>query len=498
MPEFLASNPILVIVGVVVVFFILMLIIASRYVKVGPNKALIISGGRRGIRLLKGGGTFVWPVIEQVQELSLEVFTLNIKMSEVYTITGVPIIVEAVSQVKVGGDENSIRTSSEQFLNKNINDVIRIMLLTMEGHLRAIVGTMTVEDIYKNREQFAQKVQEVAATDLSNMGLKIISFTLQHITDDHGYLDALGKPRTAQVLRDATIGKAIAESEASQKSAIAQQAAKEVEYAAQAKIAEAQRSYQLKQAEYEADVNRKKAEFQITVNERKAEADLAYNIQTAKTAQVLKEQETRTAELEAKRKEQELLATTIKPAEAERRKIETVADANRYRFEIESKGQAEATRNINFAEADAQKAKGFASAEVIQAQGQAEATSQKAQGLAKADVILAQGQAEAQAMQKKAEAWKSYNEAAIIETLIAKLPEIAKAVSEPLSKTEKIVVVSMDGSAGTGVSKITRDVTQVIAQVPPLLEALSGVDLTKLIKNLPKMGDNPSDGKKKE
>jgi flotillin len=476
MIEFFTS-PVGIATGLVVIFIVFVIAMAKRYVKVGPNEALIISGGGKGVRLVKGGGTFVWPIIEQAQTLSLELITLVIKTPAVYTEIGVPIIIEGVAQVKVGGNETSIRTAAEQFLSKSPQDMLTVIHQTLEGHLRAIVGQMTVENIYRNREAFGQRVQEVAASDLANMGLQIVSLSIKEITDEHGYLDALGKPRIAQVQRDATIGEAVAQSEAAQKSAQARQAAKEAEFAAAAKIAESQRDFELKQAEYVANVEQKKAEFQVSVNVKRAEQDLAYDIQKAQTAQVLKEKETRTAELEAKRKEMELMATIIKPAQAKQQEIQTIADAERYKLETVARGQSDATKNIGIGDAEANRAKGLAIAEI-----------NKAQGLAGADVVLATGQSEATAMAKKAEAWRAYNEAAIAQMFIERLPEIVRAVSEPLAKVEKIVIVnSGGGDAGVGASKITKDIVDIVAQVPTILEATAGVNLKSLTEQIPKL-----------
>lgn len=475
-------NPVMVVSAIVVAFFILSFVVLKRYTKVGPNEALIVSGFR-GVKIVKGGGIFVFPMVEQVQRISLEIFTLNIKTPEVYTVTGVPIILEAVAQIKVGGDETAIRTAAEQFLSKDRADMMRVMLQTLEGHLRAIVGTMTVEDIYKNREAFAQRVQEVAASDLANMGLHIVSFALQHITDEHGYLDALGKPRTAEVLRDAQIGEARSMSEATQKKAQAEQAAKEAEYIAQTKIAESKKDFETKQAEYIASVEQKKAEYQVAVNTKRAESDLAYDIQKARTAQLLKEQEIKTTQLEAQRKEVDLLATIVKPAEAERKRIETLSEAEKYRQTIEAQGRADAIKSMATGEAEAIKAKGMGEGQAI-----------RAKGLAEAEVVLAKGESEATAMDKKAQAWKQYNEAAVAQLVIEKLPEIVRGVSEPLSKTEKIVIVNTGGSDGTGVSKVTRDVTNIVAQLPPIIAGLTGVDLHQLVQALPKTLQKPQQG----
>jgi flotillin len=476
-----------IVIAFVVVFFLALLVWASRYTKVGPNEVLIVSGRRHtvvggdgrtskvGFRITRGGGTFVMPVVERVDILSLELMTIDVKTPEVYTVQGVPIMVDGVAQVKVRGDDVSIRTAAEQFLSKSQSDIMNVALQTLEGHLRAILGTMTVEEVFKNRETFAGRVQEVAATDMANMGLAIVSFTIRDIRDKQGYLDALGKPRTAQVKRDAVIGQAEADRDATIKSAQAEQVGKTAKFTADTGIASASRDYQMNLAEYQASVNQKKAE-----------SDLAYDLQRYKTAQLVKKEEVQVAvvekealigvqEQEIKRRQKELEATIQKPAEAEREKVRTLADAEKYRLETEAAGRAASIRQQGLAEADIVKAKGFAEAE-----------SSKAKGLAEAAVILAQGEAMAEAMRKKAEAWQQYGEAAIVQTIAELLPQLAKNVAEPLSRIEKMIVInSGNGGPGQGgASKITKDVADIVSQLPPIVEGLTGVDLVKMIQKL--------------
>jgi len=474
------------IVGIVFVVFVFMMVWASRYTKVGPNQVLVVSGRQyrmtdadgsqhvRGFRIVKGGGTFVFPVIEKVDILSLELLTIDVQTPEVYTSKGVPVKVDGVAQIKVKGDDISIATAAEQFLSKDTAAIMNIAMQTMEGHLRAILGTMTVEEIYQNRDAFAQKVQEVAAGDMANMGLGIVSFTIRDIRDTQGYLDALGKPRIAQVKRDAQIAQAEADRDAMIKSSQATQAGQEAKFAADTKIAEAQRDYQSNVAQYQA-----------AVNQKKAEADLAYDLQKFKTGQLVKAEEVQVQiiekqkqielqQQEIQRKQRELEANVQKPADAERYKVETLANATKFQLETEAAGAASAA-----------KAKGFANADVFKATGIAEAEANKARGLAEAAVIEAQGKASAEAMRLKAESFKQYNEAAVIEMIVRVLPEVAGKVSEPLSKTEKIVIINSGNGPGGGASKITGDVTQIIAQLPPVLESLTGVKFEKLLEQVP-------------
>ncbi|HKI72345.1 MAG TPA: SPFH domain-containing protein, partial [Verrucomicrobiae bacterium] len=430
-------------------------VVLSRYTKVGPNEVLIVSGKKhryadpdgtvktRGFRIVKGGGTFVYPVVEKVDILSLELLTIDVQTPEVYTSKGVPVKVDGVAQIKVKGDDISIATAAEQFLGKNTDEIRNIATQTLEGHLRAILGTMTVEEIYQNRDAFASKVQEVAAGDMANMGLGIVSFTIRDIRDTQGYLDALGKPRIAQVKRDAQIAQAEADRDAMIKSSQATQAGQEAKFAADSKIAEAQRDYQSNVAQYQA-----------AVNQKKAEADLAYDLQKFKTGQLVKAEEVQVQIIEKQkqielqqqeisRKQRELEANVQKPADAERYKVETLANAKKFQLETEAAGAASAS-----------KATGFANADVAKATGIAEAEANKARGLAEAAIIEAQGKATASAMQQKAESFKQYNEAAVIEMIVRMMPEVAGRISEPLSKTEKIVIINSGSGPGGGASKL--------------------------------------------
>jgi flotillin len=473
--------------AVVFVFFTFVAIWANRYMKVGPNQVLVISGRKHrvvdpdgavrevGFKIRKGGGVFVLPVFEKVDILSLELLTIDVQTPEVYTSKGVPVRVDGVAQIKVKGDDVSISTAAEQFLSKTTDEIKNVATQTMEGHLRAILGTMTVEDIYQNRDAFASKVQEVAAGDMANMGLGIVSFTIRDIRDGQGYLEALGKPRIAQVKRDAVIAQAEADRDSMIRSAQATQAGQEAKFLADTKIAEAQRDYQSNVAQYQA-----------TVNQKKAEADLAYDLQKYKTGQLVKAEEVQVSIIEKQkqielqqqeilRKQRELEANVQKPADAERYKVETLANARKFQLEAEAGGAAAAT-----------KATGFANADVAKATGIAEAEANKARGLAEAAIIEAQGKATAEAMRMKADSFKQYNEAAVVEMIIRILPDIAGKISEPLSKMEKMVIInSGNGLNGGGASKLTGDVTQIVAQLPPVIESLTGIKLEKLLEQVP-------------
>lgn len=488
------------VVGAVVLILVIAFVF-SRWYKAGPNEVLVISGGLRpggpgskGPTLVRGGGKFVWPFLFRVDHLSLEIMSINVQTPEVYTVQGVPVIVDGIAQVKVDNTEEAIRTAAEQFLGKSVVEIQNIALETLEGHLRAVLGTLTVEEIYMERDKFASRVQEIATADMANMGLRIVSFTIKNITDRNGYLDALGKPRTAQVKRDAIIGQAEADRDATIRSAEANREGQIAKLGADTRVAEADRDYRMNLQDYEASVNR-----------RRAESELAYDIQHNITMQTSKAEEVKiqvveregqiaVQEKEITRQERELDATVRKPAEAERFKIETLAEAQSNKLQREAEGRANAERKEGTAAADVIKVRGLAEAEIIKAKGLAEGEAIRAKGLAQAEVIRAEGLATAEANRAKAESWQYYNQAAIAELLIESLPNIAREVSAPLSKTDKITIVSQGGpDSQMGASKLTRDVTSIISSLPPVVQNLTGVDLGELLKKLPAVRDQFKD-----
>ncbi|MGD8626929.1 MAG: SPFH domain-containing protein, partial [Anaerolineae bacterium] len=482
---------IFVVAGGLFTLFVLAGFYASRYKKVGPNQVLVVSGRKRaivnpvtgqkevvGFRVVKGGGTFIIPVLERVDVLSMEILTIEVEVRSVYTIQGVPVHVDGVAQIKIRGDDASIYTAAEQFLSKGPEGIVYVAHETLAGHLRAILGMLTVEEIYRDRDAFAQKVLEVSGGDLANMGLEIVSFVIKDIRDDKEYLESLGRTRTAEVKRDAvkgeaeaqrdaTIAQANAARDATIQSAQARQEGETAKYQAETKIAESQKSYRVQKAHYDEESNREEVKAQLSSTLQEKITNQQITAQEVQIEVVAKQKQIEVQEQEVQRKARELEATVQKPAEAERYRIETLASAHKYQTETEAAGEAEATR--------------------LQGKGSADAA--KAQGLADAEVIQAKGFAEAQAMEKKAEAWQQYNQAAIIQQLIEALPQVAEAIAQPLAQTDRIVVISNGSDGGAGTSKVTADVTNIIAQVPATLEALTGVDLVDALKTLFGLGE---------
>jgi flotillin len=483
--------------------------------KAGPNEVLVVSGRGR-VKFITGGADMVVPLFHTWNRLSLEVMTLDVTTPEVYTSQGVPVIVDGVAQIKIKKDEASLHSAAERFLGKPPDEIARIALETVQGHLRAILGTLSVEDIYKNRDQFAQKVQEISAGDLANMGLGIDSFTIRDIRDKHGYLEALGKPRIAEVKRDAAIAEAVAlkeaaiaqadaERETRQRQAEAQRLAKEAEASRDAAVAEANAAKTRREAEAGAGAHKAAevanflaaeaiAEQQRLANIKKAEAEMAYELQK-KTMEIQVQQQ------EIQRRERELDATIKRAADAKRYEIETLAEAERRRIEMAAAAEKSKLTTV----ADGERARGIAAADVVKAQGLAEAESQRARGLAEAQVREAQGLAEAEArkaqgiadataMEKKAEAWQKYNEAAVMQILAPILPEIARAVAEPLSRIDRITMVNTGNGQDPGMSRITGEVAKVIATMPTVVESLTGVKISELIESMRAAGHVSGDG----
>jgi flotillin len=420
-----------------------------------------------------GGRSFVWPVLERVDHLFLEIMTIEVTTPDVPTSQGVPVTVDGVAQIKIGSDQNSIKTAAIQFLSKSNEEIRYVAHETLAGHLRAILGTLTVEQLYKDRDAFAQKVQEVSSLDMASMGLEIVSFVIKDISDAEGYLEALGRTRIAQVKRDAAIGEAEAARDATIESAKARQEGESAKFSAETKVAESRKDFEVQKAEYERQTNAKRAD-----------AELAYTLQQNITNQKVKAEEVEVEVVakqkqidvqaqEVARREKELDATVRKPAEAEQHKVRTLAEARQYQLQTEATGEADAIRAKGQAEADAAKAKGLAEAEIL-----------RQKGLAEAEVIRQQ------ATLKKADAWKEFTQAAVIQQLIDSLPEVAAAIAQPLSKTDRIVVINNGGENGAGASKITQDVTNIISQVPATIEALTGMDLMGAIGNLPGLKSN--------
>ncbi len=467
--------------------------------KVGPNQALIISG-RNGTDVITGKARVVVPLLERAQEFSLELMSFDVAPRQVlYTTQGVAVNVEAVTQIKVRSDDESIKTAAEQFLSKSQTDRENLIRLVMEGHLRGIVGQLTVEDLVKDPESVSGKMLRTVTPDMAKMGLEVISFTIKDVRDENDYITNMGRPQIAEIRKQADIASAIAQRDTQiQQANAAREAAIARSKADQERVKAETESLAL-QAESQRNLSLKKAEFEAEVKKQQAAADKAYDIQANVTQQQVVTEAVRVTEVEKNAqikvqqaeiqcRELELQATIQKAAEAERRRIETVAEAERQRIILEAQGQADGAKAKGMGEAEAARARGLAEAEVI-----------RARGLAEAEVIRAKGEAEAEAMKVKAAAYHEYNQAAVLDKLLTGMPEVVRAIAEPLSKVDKVTIVSTGGGDGSnggslGASRLTGDIVNMVAQVPALFELLSGTPIGDLMNRVPALSNQDNGG----
>jgi len=452
--------------GVLALLFI-MSVLARLYRKAGPHEALIIYGFG-GTRIIKGHGAIVFPMVQICRELSLELMSFDVApQQDLYTKQGVAVTVEAVAQIKVKSDDESIRTASEQFLTKTDQEREGLIRLVMEGHLRGIIGQLTVEEIVKQPEMVSDRMRSTCADDMTKMGLEVISFTIKEVRDKNEYILNMGKPDVARIKRDADVATAEAERDTAIRRAVATRESAVAKAQADQERVLAETLSQAKQAEAQRDLEIKKAQYLEVTKKQQAQADKAYDIQTnimqqqviaeqVKVQQVEKEQQVKVQGAEINRREKELIATVLKQAEIERQRIETLANAEKARLMAEAEGHASSIRQ---------------------------------QGEAEAEIIFKKGEAEAKAMNVKAEAFQEYNQAAVIDKLLTGLPEVVRALAAPLANVDKITVVSTGNGDAAGLNKITGDITKMAAQVPALFETLSGMPLAELLGKVRQIGD---------
>uniref|UniRef100_A0A8C6SNN7 Flotillin n=1 Tax=Neogobius melanostomus TaxID=47308 RepID=A0A8C6SNN7_9GOBI len=374
-------------------------------------------------------------------QITLEIMTLQPRCEEVETAEGVAITVTGVAQVKVMTDQDLLAVACEQFMGKSVMEIKAVLLHTLEGHLRSILGTLTVEQIYQDRDKFAQLVREVAAPDVGRMGIEILSFTIKDVYDRLDYLSSLGKTQTAAVQRDADIGVAEAERDAGIREAECKKEMMDVKFLADTKMADSKRELELQ-----------KAAFNQEVNTKKAEAHLAYELQAAKEQQKIRLEEIQIQvvqrkkqitieEAEINRTDKELIATVKRPADAEAYKMQQLAEGHKIKTVLIAQAEAEKIKKV----------------------GEAEASS-----------IEAIGKAEAEKMRLKAEAYLQYGEAAKTALVLESLPKMAGKVAAPLAKTNEIVILSGEAS------RVTGEMNRLLAELPVSVNALTGVDLSKV------------------
>ena len=477
------STLIIIIVALVLfTTFALLSIVAKMFRKAGPNEAIIVYGFR-GPRVIKGGGAIIFPMVENSRQLSLELMSFDVApQQDLYTKQGVAVTVEAVAQIKVRSDQESILTAAEQFLTKSPDQREGLIRLVMEGHLRGIIGQLTVEQIVKEPEMVAERMRSTCLDDISKMGLEVISFTIREVRDKNEYITNMGRPDVARIKRDAEIASAEAERDTAIRRAISLREAAVAKSAADQERVIAETASLGKQAEAQRDLDIQKAQYTEQSRRQEATADKAYEIQTnvmqqqviaeqVKVLQIEKEAQVKVQEAEILRHEKELISTVLKGSEIEMKRVENIAAAQKSKLTIEAEGRAAAAR----------------------VEGEAQAAVTRLTGSAEADIIFSKGEAEAKAMNVKAEAYQEWSQAAVVDKLITNMAEIVRAMAEPLGKVDKITIVSTGSDGNIGANKITGEMTKIAAQVPALFEALSGMKMGDLMANVKEMKSREKD-----
>ncbi|MBE5782764.1 MAG: hypothetical protein E7329_05530 [Clostridiales bacterium] len=444
--EFVVQNPVWIIVAAVL---LLLLIFFTNYRKVPPNIALVISGCVRrrykvkdedgktvvkkfGYRIVRGGATVVIPFLERVDKLNLGIMQVDIRTTQpVPSQEYISVMVDGVANIKIGSDDVSIATAAEQFLNWKQENIAAIAQQVLEGNMREIIGRMTIADLVQNRDKFATETSRAAAADMANMGLEIINITIQNFSDKDGVVETMATKNIVEKERDAQIAKAEAE-----------QQGHKAKVEADALMAEQTKDLELKQAEYKIQADR-----------AQADADVAYKIQ----------QEVARKSFEEERAQAEMIRLQ-KQTELERQQVEI----QRQKLNVEIREKAEADRDARIAQAEAEKAEKQALADAAYYAAQKEA-----------EAILLKGKAEAEALQLKAEAMQLYGQAAMLEMVVEKLPDVAKAIGEPLAQTEKILMFGEGAATG-----LARDVTGSMMQTFEAMKSSVGIDIPKMLKDV--------------
>lgn len=489
---------------VIPAILIICIAILATWKKVPADKAAIVTGLGKA-KVVTGGGIVVIPILQRIDYVTLENISFDVNMQGTLTADAVPIEASGTVVVKIKNDEVMIRSAVEQFNCGKESETKQHIMETArdvcEGRLREIIADMTAEQLYRDRKTFSERVKEVAEEQLAELGLELKSFTIKGISDQNGYFEALSKPQIAAVKRDAEIAEAEAIKESMVKTSEARRAGEQARLEAEARVAEARKDADIKKLNYEK-------ERQTT----QAIADAAYNIQQNVTlkdvtnaemdANVLKEQrsrEVREAEIQieiaaeqknielakkkAERKEAELMETVIKPSEAEKQKQQLRAEAEKIANIMQAEAEAEAKRLDAAAQADAKKLNAIAQAEQIKQEGMARAEVISKQGLAEAEAIRQKGLAEAEALEKKAEALAKMDDAGKLQMVIDKLPEIARAVAEPMSKIGNITIIGGGSENGDGGAvDVARYTAGALKAVNESLKDTVGFDLTEVMR----------------
>ncbi len=464
----------IIIIAVVVV--LLLIIAMCGYVKAPPDTAYIISGIKKKPKVLIGRAGIKIPFLERKDTLLLKQISIDIKTGGyVPTKDFIGVDIDAVAKVKVDTSEEGILKAQRNFLNMKERDFVVALTDSLQGNLREIIGTIELRELNTDRKKFGDEVQEKAQVDMKSLGIQIISCNIQRIEDEKGLINALGQDNMSKIQKDASIAKANAERDV----AVAQ-----AEAAKEANDAKVVSDLAIAQRNNELDI--KRSELKVQADIKRAEADAAYEIQKQEQAKTIETQAVnvqiaraeREAELKQKEvivRQQELSAQIERQADAEKYKAEKDAEAKL----VQRQRQAEAEKYEQEKAAEAQKAK----ADAARYAAEQEAAGITAKGVAEAEAIRAKGLAEAEAMEKKAEAYRKYNGAAVIEMMVKILPEMAAEVAKPLASIDKVNIYGGGtGSDGSGVSQISGNMPVVMKQVFDTMTEATGVDFTEIMK----------------
>ena len=458
-----------IIIGVVVILFVVFIL--ASYIKAPTDRALIVSGLRKNPKFVIGKSALRIPFLQRVDKLELKMISVDVKTKEsVPTNEYINVNIDSAVKIKVGSSKEMLEKAASNFLNKNEDYIRNSVGDVLEGNVREIIGQMRLEDIVQDRKMFAEKVQENAAPDMARMGLEIVSFNVQNVTDEGNVIENLGIDRVVSISKSAQISRAESERDIAVAKANATKQANDARIEAETAIAERNNELEIKKQElYEIQQQEQRKTIEITT----ADANIAKQ-----------EKEIELREKEIAVKEKTLDADIRKQAEAEKYATQQKADAQLYQrqkeaeakqFEIQK--QAEAKK----AQAEADRFAKEQEAEAVKAQGIAEAESIKAKGLADAESIKARGLAEAEAMEKKAEAMAKYGKAAMTEMIIKVLPQMAEAIAKPLESIDKVTIID-GGSGENGVGTFSGNVPSVLAKTIESIKETTGFDLTEVMK----------------
>lgn len=467
---------------------LLVIFIFSCWKKVAADKAVVITGLKK--RVLSGKGGFIIPFFETHCIISLENISMTTDVKEAPSQQGIFVDVTGTAVVKVRNEKDSIYHAVEQFCSggaERTKDVIKAMVEpVLEGRLRGIVSTMTVEQINNDRSAFEMRIEEDIKQELQRMGLELISYSILQITTQGGYLENRARPQVAQSKADAEVAEAERKRDTDIKTAEAIREGEKVKLAADAEVAAAERDKTIRVEQFRAEQDK-----------AKANADVAYQLQEIENNGIVAERNAELAKKKAIVVEEELVATIKKPADARKYQTEVDAEAAKNKAIKEAEAEAEQLRLTAQAKADAKRIEAEAEAEAIRLKGVAEADAIKAQGLADAETMRAKGIAEAEAKDRLADAMEKYGEAAVVEMLVASLPGIMAQVAKPMENIDKITVI--DTGSGTGSANVAKTVTNVAGTGFEVLKDITGLDVTELLKNImKKKKPDPIDGKVSE